>query len=852
MRAIRLKTEYLFDPIGINVRRPRLMWNCEDGMQQTAYEIEARTENGEELWISGKVRSSSMHADWGGADVDWKTRVLWRVRVYDERSVASEWSEASFETGLPEDSPWAANWITGDYVPGKKERYPADCFRKRFRSGKVSKARLYATACGLYEVRLNGTKAGRQYMAPGITDYRKKIQYQTIDVTELIREGQNEITVELADGWYRGSVGAWGLRNQYGTETKFICVLELSDETGDVQTVATDGSWDWSNDGPVRFADNKDGESVNANYLPSYTGKAKVTSFGVIPTASNNVIPTEQESFAASLIVTPSGAKVLDFGQNIAGYVSFRLYAREGEKIRMRFGEMLDEKGEFTQENIQCRNKKITTPLQEVNYICKDGENDYRTRFAVFGFRYVLVESDIPVCAGDYTAHAVYSDMERTGYFSSSNELLNRFFESTVWSMKGNCLDLPTDCPTRERHGWTGDAQIFCSTASYLFDYASFGGKFIHDMYTWQRKNGCLPHIVPDGGADADMNPMNGSVGWADAGVIMPYVLWKRYGDDRILKKYLDGMRKYAAFMQRRCGRWYPTAKRTGLKGEEKKYLYNAGQSYGEWAEPQDVHAMSWLDCTVTHPESGTAYTVLVMDLMSEIEMALGNEKESREYADFAAKARKSYQALRKKNREYGLDTDRQALLVRPLAFGLLDGEQTRYARARLIRALENYGWRIGTGFLSTPLILDVLTDIDPEYAYRLLENEDCPGWLFMPKNGATTIWEAWEGNATGNRGIASLNHYSKGAVCSWLFETMCGIHVTGENRFRIRPVPGGHFTSASACYNSVYGVIRSSWEKEGDRYSFTVSVPCNCTAEVVLPDGTVCEQAAGEKRYTV
>ena len=657
-------------------------------------------------------------------------------------------------------------------------------------------------------------------------------------MTDLLQSGENALTVQLADGWYRGSCGAWGLKNQYGTETKLLAQLEIIHTDGSMQTVVTDESWERSNDGPIRFADNKDGEVVNANNVPSYQGRAKVTSHPVTPSASNNVPVTEHERLKAKRITTPSGKTVLDFGQNIAGYAEFTVTAHAGQKIKLRFGELLDENGEFTQKNIQCSSKKITTPLQQVIYTCKEGENRYKTTFAIFGFQYVLVETAVAFQPEDFTAIAVYSDMERTGFFESSNALLDKFVENTVWSAKNNHADLPTDCPTRERHGWTGDAQIFCPTASYLFDYLPFAEKYLNDVYDWQKKNGCLPQIAPEGGTDFYMKAMNGSVGWADAGVLMPYVLWKQYGDRSVLKKYLPGMRRYAKFMQNRCGKWYPTAKRTGLHGEEKKFLSNYGQAYGEWAEPESVHHMTWKDCAVPHPEVATAYTAHVMDCMAEIEAALGNEAEAKAYREFAAGCRRSYQALRRIP-AYPLDTDRQAQLVRPLAFKLLDETQTEYAQKRLLTALEHFSWRIGTGFLSTPLILDVLADIDLESAYRLLENEEMPGWLFMPKSGATTIWEAWEGNATENGGIASLNHYSKGAVVAWLFDTMCGIRVEGENHFVIASHPGGHFTRAKAVYNSVYGRVESGWEKAMDCWKYTVTIPTNCTAELHLPEKT-------------
>ena len=833
MQAIRLKTEHLIDPIGVDFTAPRLFWNCECGKKQTAYQIVAADDSGSVLWDSGRVESAAMCVTWGGAPVPPKTKVLWKVRLWDETDSVGSWAEATFETGM---DAWKAKWITGNYRVNKKQRYPVDCFRKAFRAADVKKARLYITACGLYEARLNGERVGSFILAPGITDYRKRVQYQTYDVTALLQDGENVLTVQLADGWYRGSCGAWGLKNQYGTETKLLAQLELTRADGSVQTIATDESWEWSNDGPIRFADNKDGEAVNANNVPSYQGKAKVTSHPVTPTASNNVPVTEHERLKPVCITTPSGKIVLNFGQNIAGYAEFTITAHAGQKIKLRFGELLDENGEFTQKNIQLSRKDFITPRQEVVYTCKEGENHYKTTFAIFGFQYVLVETDAAFQPEDFIAIAVYSDMERTGFFESSNALLDKFVENTVWSAKNNHADLPTDCPTRERHGWTGDAQIFCPTASYLFDYLPFAEKYLNDVYDWQTKNGCLPQIAPEGGTDFYMRAMNGSVGWADAGVLMPYVLWKQYGDTDVLKKYLHGMRRFAKFMQNRCGKWYPTAKRTGLHGEDKQYLSNYGQAYGEWAEPESVHHMTWKDCAVPHPEVATAYTAHVMDCMAEMESALGNEKEANSYREFAAGCRRSYQALRR-TPAYSLDTDRQAQLVRPLAFKLLDETQTEYAQKRLLTALEHFSWCVGTGFLSTPLILDVLTEIDLESAYRLLENEEMPGWLFMPKSGATTIWEAWEGNATENGGIASLNHYSKGAVVAWLFDTMCGIRVDGENHFVIAPHPGGHYTRAKAVYDSVYGRVESGWEKTADGWHYTITIPANCTAELHLPE---------------
>lgn len=850
MRAIKLQTEFLANPIGIDSVEPRLLWNCEGGILQSAYRIIAQNENREVLWDSGKVKSNSMRAKYAGKPLRSRDSVTWQVHLWDENDCADEPSElANFELGLISPSDWKAHWITGNYRPNRKKRYPVDCFLKEFRLKGITKARLYIAACGIYEGQINGVRVGNFILAPGITDYRKRVQYQTYDVAALLREGKNAFTLELADGWYRGSVGAWGLRNEYGKETKLLAQLEITGTDGNTTVITTDESWKWSNDGQIREADNKDGEIVDANYSPSYAFMAKVTSHTVVPSASNSFSLTEHEVFKPKMIKTPSGKTVLDFGQNIAGYVSFSVAARRGQSVHMRFGEMLDQHGEFTQKNIQCVNKRKTTPLQRVEYTCKEGRNEYKTKFAIFGFQYVLIETDVDFTANDWTAIAVYSDMRQTAFFESSNELLNQFVNSTIWGAKGNSADVPTDCPTRERHAWTGDAQIFAGTAMYLFNFLPFARKFVRDMTDWQKKDGKFPQIAPDGGVDFYMNPLHGSVGWADAGVIIPFLLWKQYGDEQILHDNYSAMRNYAHFMQNRCGKSQLFSKRLHVKGEARKFVVNKGQAYGEWAEPTDVNVLKFTDMMFSRPEEATAYTCYVMELMEEIALFLGKNDDASEYRKFADGTRKAYQAL-VQTKGYSLDTDRQARLVRPLAFNLLNVEQTRFAKKRLLTALEHYGWRVGTGFLSTPLILDVLSKIDIESAYKLLENEEMPGWLYMTKSGANTVWESWEG-ITAHHGIASLNHYSKGACCEWVFRSMCGVQVAGENQFSIEPMPGGSFTFARFSYDSVYGTVKSSWERKDGDTVIHVSIPANTTAAIKLPDGRAFKVNCGVHQWT-
>ena len=851
MRAINLRTEYLVNPMGIDIQNPRLMWNCDEGKRQTAYRIIAKSDE-KIVWDSGKVNSSSMRAEYPHKPKS-RERIDWNVTLRDESDREGESSAtAFFETGLLSASDFSAKWISGNYRVNKKTRYPVDCFKKRFSVKNVAKARLYITACGLYEAAINGKRIGNFALAPGHTDYTKRIQLQTYDVAELIENGENEITVELADGWYRGSCGAWGLKNQYGAQTKLLAQLEITDKSGNKTIIGTDKSWAWSNDGEIRFADNKDGEIIEAWRKPSYNAFAKETKCDVVPVSSNNVPVTEHERLSVkNVITTPNGEKVLDFGQNIAGYISFAVTAKKAQKIKLRFGEMFDENGEFTQKNVQCRNKKGTkiTPLQQIEYFCKDGLNEYKTKFAIFGFQYVLVETEAEWKNDDFTAIAVYSDMEETIAFNSSNGLLNKLVEATRWSAKNNHADVPTDCPTRERHGWTGDAQIFCDTAAYLFNYAPFARKYVADMIDGQRKNGKFRQITPKGGIDFYMNFMDGSAGWSDAGVLIPYRIYKRYGDKKILESSYAAMKRYADFKIKTLGKRYPTAIKTGIDRKYKKYISNYGQSYGEWAEPTEVHITGFKDFACPHPEETTAYIVYMLQTMAEIAEILGKTDDKKRFSEYAEKAKIGYGKLIECPK-FSLDTDRQAKLVRPLYMNLLNEEQAEFAENRLIAALDNYGWRLGTGFLSTPFILYVLEKIDVEYAYKLLENEQMPGWLFMPKMNANTIWESWEGTQA-QGGIASLDHYSKGAVLEWVFSEMCGVKVAGENQFIIAPKAGGKFTFANCEYQSAYGKVKSGWKRENGKTTYKIVIPANTTAKVILPDGEKM-LTAGEYEFTV
>ena len=843
MKAFDLRCEYMKDPIGIDIVHPRLSWKDEGLKKQSAYEIEFQI-NGETS-STGKIPSDRMYHDMK-AELHSRDRIVWKVRVYDEEGNVSDWNEAFFEMGLLKQADFIGKWISGNYKADRKERYPVDCFRKRFRANRVKKARLYASALGLYEIQINGERAGDFVLAPGFTDYHKRVQYQTYDVTDLLNEGENTITAKLADGWYRGSIGAKGRRNTYGTQTGLYLQLEITDEKGNTETIISDEGFEWSNDGEIRFADLKDGEIFDARMTPSYGGKAILRKGEGPFRASNNTHVREHEHFSPiGIIKTATGKTIYDFRQNIAGYVCFKAKGKAGDRIDLVMGELLDENREVDLTNIQCIHKGKRTPLQEVHYICKDGLNEYKGSFHFAGFRYVTVSSDIEL--DSIESIAVYTDMEETSAFSCSNDLINTFYRNTLWSLKGNSIDIPTDCPTRERMGWTGDSQVFFETASFLTCYAPFARKHLNDVFDRQWKDGKLPQIAPFSNEDWFMDVMNGSVGWADVGILMPYRYYLKYGDERILKDHYQEMLKYAHFMIGRCNKWGGIyAPHIRLK-KYQKYFVNKGQSYGEWAEPNDVKAFVWYDFAQPHPEESTAYTSYVLGVMVKICHILDRKEDAVLLEEYSKGCRKAYRELITQ-KGYSIDTDRQAKLVRPLYLNLLGEEDTAFAKKRLIEALDHYGWRLGTGFLSTPFILYVLEEINPEYAYRLLENEEMPGWLYMSKNDTGTIWEGWEG-PNSQAGIASLNHYSKGAMVEWLFRGMCGIDMNLHNHFTLKPVIGGKETFASCTYDSVYGKIKSRWEKKDDHIIYEFTVPANMSCTFIDQNGNEEEYDAGTYR---
>lgn len=836
MKIFNIKTESLKNPLGLNTPRPIITWNVdgENIKYQKAFAITYRVNHGDQKRIVQET--SSTYYEFPEA---FKSRdaVIFQISIQNE---LGQWSSPSeeqhFTIGLLNKSDWTAKWIYGDYRVTKKHRYPVDYFQKEFTIHDLTKATLYITALGLYEAYINNVKVGNALLTPGSTDPRKRVPYDTYDVSTLLKEGKNELVILLGDGWYRGSIGAKGFTYVFGKHTQVLAQLELSNG----QKVVTDESWKWSNDGPIRFADLKDGEIVDFNFAPSFNGQVRIGSYDQEISAINHpqvvVISTDKP---ARTFKSKTDKIVYEFAHNVAGNLALKLKGPKGAKIRVVMGEILDENDDVTLKNVQCVRKGKKTPLQEVRITLKEGLNEYATKFFYGGFKYVAVLENEDVEVLEITQRAISTNMERVSTFTCSNALINTFYENTVRSCQSNFVDIPTDCPTRERMGWTGDSQIIFNTASYLFDCQAFFRKHVQDIYDRQNKHGRLPQIAPYAAEDWFMDVMNGSVGWADAGILIPYRMYSQFGDLNILKEHYAGMVKYAKFMINRCGRakglYALYAKPLHLSKENKKYGVNTGQSYGEWAEPHDVKAFQWYDFAEPHPEESMAYTAWMMALMLDISNLIDRPENNQLWLEYHNGVKRAYQELVTKPR-YTLDTDRQCKQVRPLYLNLLTKAQTEFAQTRLLKALDNYDWRLGTGFLSTPFILYVLEKINPNYAYKLLLNEKMPGWLYMAKVNTGTIWEGWEG-PNAQAGIASLNHYSKGALVEWLYQSMLGIKIKGENTFEISPVIGTGVEFAKGHYQSRYGEIFVGWKKEKDHIHFEISVPVNTKATFIFKD---------------
>lgn len=739
---------------------------------------------------------------------------------------------------------WAAEWIDPELPHDKDARQPASVLRRRFTVGKAENAVLYITCHGLYEARLNGRRVGNFVLAPGTGDYAKRLCVQAYDVSELLREGENELLVTIGDGWYRGSVGIDGLRNFYGEDLALLCQLEIDG----VAVLCSDESWEASQSGPTRENDLQQGEAYDARMedISDWHG-VTVRNFGFDALCGEAFVPiTEHERFEGKLIRTPNGETVIDFGQNLAGYTELRVNAKAGQKLTLRHGETLDENGNFTQKNFDPGDRNKNGIPQKLEYICRDGLNVWKPRFTIFGFRYAKIETDVDLTDARFTAVAVYSDMEQTAFFECGNADVNRLFENSLWSMRSNFCDIPTDCPTRERAGWTGDAGVFAPTGLMLMDCAPILRKWLGECRLAQHEDGLVENIAPVNNAGSMIsNMLQGSAGWGDACVLVPWAVYVATGDKTILEENYEMMRRWLAFCEKRAAKTRPH----NLLNPYKKYLVDEGFHFGEWCQP-GVDNMDVMKKTMLFdaPEVATAYYFKSASLLAEIASILGKAEDAEKYKEIADGAKKAYRHCCTKNG--ALRSERQCEYVRPVAFGLLEGEEAQAAADALNELVSKNNYQLNTGFLSTPELCRVLSDHGyTDTAYKLLLQTECPSWLYAVKHGATTIWETWDGVRPDGTVHDSLNHYSYGAISGWLLDGICGIQLRAGT-LTIRPHPHPSLGFAGAERKTVLGTVKSGWRYENDRLIFNISVPA--PARIELPNGEKHAVDTGEYRYEV
>jgi alpha-L-rhamnosidase len=880
LKVSHLRCEYLVNPLGIDEREPRLSWVIESdrrGARQTGYRIivastsEKLAAGNGDFWDSGRVRSNqTTHITYAGRLLNSRDVCHWCVEVWDEAGHSAKSDPALWTMGLLEKSDWSAKWIAADPEIIKRDKEaisptltepgtPA-MFRREFEvPGSIKRATLYASARGLFELRANGRRVGEDIFAPEWTDYNKRIHYRTYDVTGLLTVGRNTLGAMLGDGWWSGYVGWQETRARYGSlENSLLVQLEVELADGKRLMLVTDGSWT-CNTGPILSSDFMMGETYDARReFPGWDmanfddGKARhsvhaaaasgVAALPWLPAreiAAPTVRLVAQRSEPVQVVekLTPlslneikPGVFIYDLGQNIAGWVCLKVKAPAGTRVIIRHGERLSPDGTLYTENL--RRARATDV-----YVCKGGgEEIYEPHFTFHGFQYVEL-TGLPYKPGkDAVAGCVVrSATPDAGRFECSNPDVNRLWLNGLWSQKDNFLSVPTDCPQRdERLGWMGDAQVFLRTATYNMDVAAFFTKWMIDVEDAQTQEGIFPDTAPrlrEGENFTGLGNLGGSAGWADAGIIIPYTIWRVYGDRRILERHYPAMVKWAD--------WVAAHNPDGLR------VHQLANNYGDWlCIPSDT---SFGTHSPMKNLLATAYWADDCTKLARIAHELGRDDDAKRFQNMFEHVRAAFQKewLELDGR---ITTDTQTGYLLALAFDLLPENLCTAAVNHLVESIRALDWHLSTGFIGISHLNPQLTLAGrADVAYRLLLRKDYPSWLYPVKHGATTIWERWNGwteqEGFFNPHMNSFNHYSLGSVGEWLFRHVAGIEldpaVPGFQKFVLRPFIGDGLDFARASYRTMHGEIASEWRRDGKQLSWSIRIPANTSARVHVPSKT-------------
>lgn len=833
-------------------RMPVIGWEIESdnrNVKQTSYWLQIAQDQyfNATIFDSGKVNSEiSNNVDIGEIALLPSMRYFVRVQVQDNHDETSQWSQAAtFITGLLNGG-WQAQFISAE-TPADKNSSATTSLRKSFaidNAGNITFAVLHVSALGLYEFYLNGGKVGNDELTPGWTSYHHHLLYQTYDLTGFLQSGENIMGAILGAGWFKGDMGFTRHRNYYGEQTALICQLVIHYKNGQKDIIHSDSDWK-GEDSPILFSEIYDGEIYdarkelngwnNTNYPATSWRPVNIVDYDKKTLTAQGSCKVRQIELltAKEMIITPQGDRVIDFGQNLSGWVEFKVSGRAGDKVILRHFEVFDAAGNVYLDNLRSAKQRVEYTLKG------DGEEIYHPHFTWQGFRYVKIE-EYPgeVNLGNFTAIVLHSAMEPTGHFACSDPALNQLHHNILWGLKGNFVDVPTDCPQRdERLGWTGDAQIFCRTASYLMQTRNFFAKWLTDLRCDQTPEGGVPHVIPDildGHCENDRLLSGGGThsasAWADAAVINPWTMYLMYGDTRVLENQYDSMKGWIDFMQ----------------AHAENNLWRYRLQFGDWVA-LDAKEGSYFGAT---PDdlTCTAYYAWSTLLFAKAAKVLNRRADHERYLALHHAIVRSFQD------EFFTPTGRlaartQTAHILALYFNLVPDAFRERTTATLVELLEEQGGHLVTGFVGTPYFCHALSQNGrAKEAWELLLKDDFPSWLYQVNAGATTIWEHWDGikpdGSMWSADMNSFNHYAYGAVGEWLYRVVAGIE-TDEERpgFKhaiIQPLIGGGVSWVKAGYHSVYGEICVQWRViaenvQGKTVRLDVTIPPNATATISL-----------------